>query len=357
MIYRVIIDKMKQPKISVIVPCFKVEKYLDRCLESLVNQTLSEIEIILVDDLSPDNTPALCDKWAAKDDRIKVVHKEVNEGLGMARNTGLKVATGEYVMFLDSDDTFELDACQRMYDSAFQMGADAVCGNFITEIRPGVWREEHDYDHDVVMEAEEIIRYLLDVIASEPHVESDRLHPVSVCLMCMKRTVIIQNKLSFLSEREVASEDTLFKIDFLKCCKKVISLDFPFYHYFHNGASLSHTFNASTFDNLKTLRVRLVEIAGNIPGSMPRIDRFIISDIRSHITRLVQSEEKCKIGHVKRILDDEIWLSLKHFKPTDYKGYSRWFHRICIWNHPYLLIGYTWAAVNVRNLLMRVKNG
>ena len=88
------------PKVSVIVPIYNVEKYLERCLYSLVNQSLQEIEIILIDDGSTDNSPLICDQYAKQDARIKVVHKQ-NQGLGMARNTGLELASGEYVVFID----------------------------------------------------------------------------------------------------------------------------------------------------------------------------------------------------------------------------------------------------------------
>ena len=90
-------------KISVIVPVYKVEKYLDRCIESILSQTFTDFELILVDDGSPDNCPDMCDKWAKKDNRIRVVHKE-NGGLSSARNAGLDIMTGEYVTFIDSDD-------------------------------------------------------------------------------------------------------------------------------------------------------------------------------------------------------------------------------------------------------------
>ena len=91
------------PKLSIIVPVYKVERYIERCISSLRNQTLTDIEIILVDDGSPDLCPQLCDEYAQKDSRIKVIHK-ANAGLGYARNSGLEIATGEYVAFVDSDD-------------------------------------------------------------------------------------------------------------------------------------------------------------------------------------------------------------------------------------------------------------
>ena len=116
------------PKVSIIVPVYNVEKYLDRCMESLLNQTLKDIEIILVDDGSPDNCPQMCDDYAKKDSRVKVVHK-ANAGLGYARNSGLDVATGEYVAFVDSDDYVELDMYEQMYEASLNYQVQMVlCG-------------------------------------------------------------------------------------------------------------------------------------------------------------------------------------------------------------------------------------
>ena len=95
-------------KITVIIPVYRVEKYLDRCVESVVNQTYKDLEIILVDDGSPDNCPKMCDKWASRDARIRTVHRE-NGGLSCARNTGLSLATGDYITFVDSDDWIAAD--------------------------------------------------------------------------------------------------------------------------------------------------------------------------------------------------------------------------------------------------------
>lgn len=102
-------------KITIIVPVYQVEDYLDRCVQSLMRQTYSELEIILVDDGSVDSSPQMCDQYAKIDNRVKVIHKE-NGGLSSARNSGIDVATGDYIMFVDSDDYIELDTCQRLYE-------------------------------------------------------------------------------------------------------------------------------------------------------------------------------------------------------------------------------------------------
>ena len=119
-----------QGKISVIVPIYKVESYLPKCLDSIVNQTYRNLEIILVDDGSPDNCGAICDEYAARDDRIIVIHKS-NGGLSFARNVGLDTATGDYIGFVDSDDWIEPNMYEYLLHGIQKQGADiAVCGIF-----------------------------------------------------------------------------------------------------------------------------------------------------------------------------------------------------------------------------------
>lgn len=113
--------------ISIVIPVYKVEEYLDACLESVVNQTYKNLEIILVDDGSPDNCPIMCDEWAKKDDRIKVIHKE-NGGLSSARNSGIDIASGELICFIDSDDTINPQMIEILYKTLNQSMADiSVC--------------------------------------------------------------------------------------------------------------------------------------------------------------------------------------------------------------------------------------
>lgn len=111
------------PLISVIVPVYKVEPYLDRCVQSIVDQTYTNLEIILVDDGSPDNCPAMCDAWAAKDSRIRVIHK-ANGGLSDARNAGMAIAKGEYIGFVDSDDWISEDYIDYLYRAVVERNAD-----------------------------------------------------------------------------------------------------------------------------------------------------------------------------------------------------------------------------------------
>lgn len=144
--------------ISVIVPVYNVEKYLDKCVESIVNQTYKDLEIILVDDGSMDNCPAMCDEWAKKDNRIKVIHKE-NGGVSSARNIGLDNVTGEYIGFVDSDDYLEPNMYELLIENLTVTNSDiSVCSTFLVD-------ENNDIKADNILESqvlnqEEAVKFL-----------------------------------------------------------------------------------------------------------------------------------------------------------------------------------------------------
>lgn len=119
---------MDQPLVSVIVPVYKVEPYLHQCVDSIINQTFNNLEIILVDDGSPDECPKICDEYAISDPRIRVIHQE-NRGVSAARNTGLDKANGQLIMFVDSDDWLDLNIIKKLYNNMVISSSDvAVCG-------------------------------------------------------------------------------------------------------------------------------------------------------------------------------------------------------------------------------------
>ncbi len=122
----------KDDLVSVIIPVYKVEKYLDQCVESIVKQTYPDLEIILVDDGSPDRCPLMCEDWQRRDTRIAVVHK-ANGGLSSARNAGLDICRGEYVCFIDSDDWIEPNYVERMLSAMMEEHADIISCSFVNE--------------------------------------------------------------------------------------------------------------------------------------------------------------------------------------------------------------------------------
>ena len=237
-----------RPKVSVIIPCYNVEKFLDRCLNSIVNQTLSDLEIILVDDKSLDGTPHKCDEWSYKDPRVSVIHKPTNEGLGLARNSGLFVARGEYVAFVDADDYVELDMYETLFQECLNHKLDCIYSEFNVSDYPGfrvVLRPEHLYDG-----SNEIESLRLDIVGSEPSYISGVKYHCSSCKGLYSLSVIKDNNLSFHSERQYISEDLIFNLDFLFHATRVKIVPSQYYHYCLNGSSITHSYRPDKFKKL-----------------------------------------------------------------------------------------------------------
>lgn len=298
-------------KISIIVPCFKVEKYLERCMKSLRNQTLQDVEFILVDDGSPDKVPHMCDEFACKDSRVKVIHKQ-NEGLGYARNSGLEIATGEYVAFVDSDDFVESNMYQILYDEARKENADAVFCNFLQETQKGDWVECKEVTEKVKFTGKEVCMFMLDMVASAPKITKERIYQMSVWHAIYRRSIIIKYDIRFLSERVVASEDIPFNVDFLSQCKTVVYNPTCFYHYCLNGTSLTATFLEKKIDRYKKLYFHLKERIDNIgKESKERTNRFFLGMIRTQILHLLRSDVKNKKIILKKYVYDPVWDEVK----------------------------------------------
>lgn len=239
------------PKVSIIVPVYNVEKYLDRCMESLINQTLKEIEIILVDDGSPDNCPQMCDDYAKKDSRIKVVHKQ-NAGLGYARNSGLDVATGEYVAFVDSDDFVSLNTYEYCYNLATKERLDVVrfdmkrftnkysISSIDVDKKPIICR-------DVQILKQLSLAFWGNMINGE-YIFFSNVSVASAWGGIYNRLFLMHNNIIFKSEREYLSEDFEFNYRVLQRTSAVGFIQTRFYHYFKNTQSLSTTVRTDKVD-------------------------------------------------------------------------------------------------------------
>ena len=144
---------INNPSISIIIPIFRVENFLTRCLDSVLAQTYTDFELLLIDDGSPDNSGKICDEYAKKDKRIKVFHKK-NEGVSVARNVGLDNARGKYVAFIDSDDWVEVDYLSCLYTTAEDQCADIVACDYLIEkgsTTPVYMKQKHVNDRLVVI--------------------------------------------------------------------------------------------------------------------------------------------------------------------------------------------------------------
>ncbi len=266
-----------KPKISIIVPVYKVENYLDRCLQSLINQTIKDIEIILVDDGSPDKCPALCDEYVALDSRIKVVHK-TNAGLGLARNSGLDIALGEYVAFVDSDDFVDLEMYETLYKTAVKDNLDTCYCGFKFYYEDGTTGSKSEVEsYKTFIGRYEVDRLLLDMIAPEPSYPSDVKYMMCVWKALYSRQLLDRYQLRFHSEREFVSEDIIFHLDYLTRAERIGFLPDPFYYYCYNGSSLSNTYTSEKFERNKKL---LAEVGRRLSVT------FNIEDYKDHYYRM-----------------------------------------------------------------------
>ena len=244
---------MPNPKVSIIVPVYNAEKYLERCVNSLRNQTLKDVEIILVDDSSTDSSLEICNQMAKEDLRIKVIHK-VNEGAGFARNAALGIANGEYIGFVDSDDFVELNMFETLYDKAVLYSSDLVLsgvlfvdGNMFSE--KGECIRKTYFDKDVHFDTKETLEKLrMGIIGSLPEDADDSKYGMSIWKNLFKLEIIKNNNIVFKSEREIYSEDALFMIDYISCISKATGINEAFYNYCRNEDSISKSYKKDRFE-------------------------------------------------------------------------------------------------------------
>lgn len=305
---------MSIPKISIIIPVYNVEKYLDKCVQSAINQTLRDIEFILVDDESPDGCPQMCDDYAMQDCRIKVVHKK-NGGLGFARNSGLEVAIGEYVTFLDSDDFVDLYTYEHLYGIAKKEELDAIYYKFKRFSNENEVTEEKLTNDTTKYQNENIKELMLDIIASEPSANVDHKIHCSSCTAMYRLDIIKNNNVRFHSERELISEDLIFNLDFLKYANKVAFNSGEHYHYRVNPTSLT---NANRTDRIEKNLILYKYIKDNIEywglnynKGYERVCRLFIGSSRMAISLYLNSKKsKNKSQWLKNEINRPIWKTI-----------------------------------------------
>lgn len=215
---------MDKDLISVIIPVYNVEKYLIRCVDSVINQTYKNLEIILVNDGSTDSSGNLCDELENNDDRIKVIHKE-NGGLSDARNTGEQESKGEYILFIDSDDYIHIDMIKSLYEQIKSENADvSICGVmnvYLNSQNP----QCNDTEQYFVCDKKEFLKqYLI----------GERI-PGSICNKLLKRSVA--NRLKFPVGK--IYEDAFYHYDLISTAEKFVVNTKPYYYYYHRDGSIT----------------------------------------------------------------------------------------------------------------------
>lgn len=272
-------------KVSVIVPVYNVEKYIERCMKSILSQSLQEIEIILVDDGSTDKSSEICDRYAADNENVKVIHKN-NAGLGEARNSGLELASGEYVAFVDSDDYLADGALKSLYDIGKKNGADTILGRYKRRWENGKIDEgKHPLENVIYSKPEDIIQnVLLNMLGSPKEYSDDIYLMMSVWMGLYSKRIIENNSIKFCSEREYISEDLIFDMDYYPCAKKVCITDCDFYVYCENTASLTLSYKKDRFEKNKKLFTELSKRCNKMSlNAQERLDRSFMGRARQCI--------------------------------------------------------------------------
>lgn len=290
--------------ISVIVPVYNVEKYLKRCLESIVNQTYKDLEIILVDDGSTDSSLQICEEYAEIDKRIKTIHQE-NNGAASARNTGIENSTGEYIAFVDSDDYIELNMYERMMMINDKYSCDIIMCDCLKEnknnktvfthnIRQGYYDKKMLYD-------EYFPTLLMTNSVDYPPTISNW-----VCLF--KRKLIINNHLKY-KEGMRFSEDLLFGSQAMYYAESFYYMKNEcFYHYIMNESSVTHTYYEDKWKLMKLLysSIKGFFLSVSDYGFQRQVDLsllYFVYHCIGHI-RNSQKERKEKREDILKILND-----------------------------------------------------
>ncbi len=290
-------------RISVVVPVYKTEKYLEKCVKSIVDQTFKDLEIILVDDGSPDGSGSLCDKLAETDKRITVIHK-ANGGLSSARNAGVDAATGEYLGFVDSDDWIEQEMYEVLYKRLNQSGADISCCNIVR--RRG--NEEipiiKDISLDVTFSGGEALERVLD--------DDEKI------LFSMANKLFRADLFNGLRLREgILFEDYQIMPQLLLRAEKVTCTGMTLYNYYESeGSLLRGGYSARLYDYVRISRENIAFYKQNCPEGYDRIREIYIAKCLDILFRSAGMSEWDQYR-------DEIIQDLKKAAGTDIYGKLR----------------------------------
>lgn len=252
---------MQDLLVSVVVPIYNVEKYINQCIDSILSQDYVNLEIILVDDGSPDNCPKICDEYAKQDSRIKVIHKE-NGGAGLARCFGIEQAKGEYIMTIDGDDWIDKTTISTAVSKAVETNADCVLFSYTKEY-PNSSIITHVFDSDksfIDNEAQEkIYRRLFGLVGNEL-IHPEKQENIGPCWMKLYKREIARKGKCFDTKVIGSSEDTLFNIYALENAKRIEYINEPFYHYRKNPTSITSSYKPNFVSQWNTLFDILEEI-------------------------------------------------------------------------------------------------
>ncbi len=293
--------------ITIIVPVYNVEKYLNECVDSLLNQTYKNIEIILVDDGSKDESGKICDAYVLLDNRIKVIHKQ-NEGLGFARNTGLQVARGKFVTFIDSDDKADIDLIEKLYSGICLSDSDTCIGGFKRISKEGSVCFEEKYD-ETIFDGEEVYNELFARMLGSAPDKHDAVR-MSVWNVMYSMDIIQKYNIKFPSERKLISEDIIWDSEYYKFAKRVVVINSTAYNYRITPGSLTQKYKSDMLEKICVLyNVMYSKIAGD-KSKISRLQRQFFVNLRACIKQEqydISNKSNTEIKEaIKKIVDNEV---------------------------------------------------
>lgn len=328
--------------ISVIVPAYNVEKYIRYCLNSLKNQSYSNIEVIMVDDGSKDSTGVICDEFAAKYVNFQVIHKS-NEGLGFARNTGIQHAHGKYITFVDSDDWIDENLLQTLYDGISMHSVDMCKSGFDRVNDAGQTISSRIYEtkiYDGKLAKDDLFPRM---IGSSP-VAHDSIE-MCVCGAIYKLEIIQKYSIKFLSERVLISEDLVFNMDYLQHSNGASTIAYSGYMYRLNNNSLTTSYRKDRFEACRYFYLEMknrLESYGYNEETLLRLNRafFIylrmcISQERKNISGL---PSKKSINNIHSICSDIVVRTAIENYPIKKIGFEQAFFLRLILNNMSLVL-------------------
>lgn len=266
--------------ITIVVPVYNVEKYISDCLDSLISQTYKNIEIILVDDGSTDMSGAICDRYTTLDARIKVIHKQ-NEGLGFARNTGLEVAQGKFVTFIDSDDMADDDLVEKLVNGLYEENCDTCIGGFKRISENGTVSFEEKYDK-IVYEGKDVYDKLFARMLGSAPDRHDSVR-MSVWNVMYSMDVIRKHKIEFPSERIFISEDIIWDSEYYKYAKIASVISSTAYNYRITPGSLTQKYKPDMLEKICVLYKELYNRFLDDKIKIARLQRQFFVNLRACI--------------------------------------------------------------------------
>lgn len=281
--------------VSVIVPVYKTEKYLENTVKSVFNQTYRDLEIILVDDGSPDNCPQLCDDLASKYDNVSVVHKE-NGGLSSARNAGIEVAKGKYIYFLDSDDTIEENTLSNMIEIAEREESDAVLPNMYYKVYEDSDRKELAYHFTTDMFKTNPQDYVLEIMLGKV-----RGHRSTAVLF--KTSLIIENNIRF--PLGLIAEDYFYMMDFMAVANKLSVYTKPSLLNLKRTGSITSAYHSGFEETIwlmdKKAKEFLDKVGRKDNEALQKSDDFHCRNLIAYIFKVMSSSNETPYNEKERI--------------------------------------------------------